>query len=106
MKLLKVLGAVSLVLGLTTTSLFADVDKGQRAFAKLLKESCGVDGTQFAGKHTQDEWQEVVDGGKFAEEITKLCPNSKPSEINEKDKQDIMEFLIHYASDSGNAPSC
>ncbi|RBQ30979.1 cytochrome C [Arcobacter sp. FW59] len=106
MKILKVLAISSLVLGFTTSSLFADVDKGQRSFVKFLKEPCGMDGTDFAAKHTQDDWENISKEGKFAEELNKLCPTAKSGDISEKDKKDIMDFLIHYASDSGNAPSC
>ena len=53
MKLVKILAASTLLLSIGTTSLVADVVKGQKAFIKFLKEPCGMDGAKFALKHTQ-----------------------------------------------------
>ena len=55
MKLLKVIMAGSLVLGVASTSLSADAVKGQKLFSKLLKGPCDMTGAKFAAKHTQDE---------------------------------------------------
>ena len=51
MKLSKILLASTLILGFASTSLVADVVKGQKAYIKFLKEPCGMDGAKFALKH-------------------------------------------------------
>lgn len=106
MKLLKILAASSLVLGLGASSAFADVAKGQKAFIKFLKEPCGMDGAKFALKHTQDEWRKIKAEGKGEEEIIKICPKVKAGDVKESLIEHIMDFSIEFASDSGNVPSC
>ncbi|MDN5043811.1 cytochrome C [Aliarcobacter butzleri] len=105
MKLLKLLVASSIALGLST-SLMADATKGQKFYIKLLKEPCGMDGAKFAVKHTQDEWKSIAESGKFEQEVIKLCPNVKAGDIKPNAQKEIIDFLIEYASDSGNVPSC
>ena len=68
MKLLKAIISGSLVLGVVATSLSADAVKGQKFFSKLLKEPCGMTGAKFAAKHTQEEWKQIKESGKFEEE--------------------------------------
>lgn len=60
-------------------------------------------GSKFAATHTQDEWEEINNAGKFEEEVKKICPksNMKPSHA-----KDIYDFAYEFASDSGNVPSC
>lgn len=106
MKLSKILLGATLVLGLTSTSLMADVVKGQKAFIKFLKEPCGMDGAKFALKHTQAEWKKIKADGKAEEEIIKICPKVKAGDVKESLLEHIMDFSIEFASDSGNVPSC
>jgi len=106
MKLLKIIVAGSLALGLATTSLSADSVKGQKLFNKLLKEPCGMTGAKFAVKHTQAEWKQIKADGKFEEAIIKICPNVKEGEIKESVMEHIFDFSVDFASDSGNVPSC
>ncbi len=106
MKLSKILLASTLILGLASTSLVADVVKGQKAYIKLLKEPCGMDGAKFALKHTQAEWKKIKADGKAEEEIIKICPNVKAGDVKENLLEHIMDFSIEFASDSGNVPSC
>ncbi|MFV7789504.1 cytochrome C [Aliarcobacter lanthieri] len=106
MKLLKILAVSSLILGLSSTSLFADSAKGQKAFIKFLKEPCGMDGAKFALKHTQEEWRKIKADGKGEAEIIKICPNVKAGDVKESLIEHIMDFSIEFAKDSGNVPSC
>ena len=106
MKLSKILLASTLILGFASTSLVADVVKGQKAYIKFLKEPCGMDGAKFALKHTQAEWKKIKADGKFEEEIIKICPNVKAGDVKESLLEHIMDFSIEFASDSGNVPSC
>lgn len=106
MKLSKILLASTLILGFASTSLVADVVKGQKAYIKFLKEPCGMDGAKFALKHTQAEWKKIKADGKAEEEIIKICPNVKAGDVKESLLEHIMDFSIEFASDSGNVPSC
>lgn len=81
-----------------------DPAKGQKLYLKKLKKRCGMNGAKFAAQHTQDEWDEIVENGKFAEEVQKICPDV--TGFDEKWTSDIYGFCYEYASDSGNVPSC
>jgi hypothetical protein len=106
MKLLKIALVSSLVLGLTSTALFADAAKGQKLYSAKLKDPCGINGAKFAAKHTQDEWKALKDGGKFKDEIIKICPNVKADDLSDSVIQNVYDFSFDFASDSGNVPSC
>ena len=106
MKLLKVIMAGSLVLGVAATSLSADAVKGQKLFSKLLKGPCDMTGAKFAAKHSQDEWKELKTSGKFEEGVIKICPNVKAGDLSESVQEHIIDFAIEFANDSGNVPAC
>ena len=106
MKLFKVILIGALSLGITVTSLSADAVKGQKLFSKLLKEPCGMTGAKFAAKHTQEEWKQIKEAGKFEAEIIKICPNVKAGDVKESALENIFDFSVEFASDSGNVPSC
>jgi len=83
--------------------------KGKKSTAKKVKNLCGFNGAKFAAKHSQDEWEEIYDEGKFAEEMGKLCPRGAKIFTSDKFKrylQDLYDFAYEYANDSGNVPSC
>jgi len=103
-KLLKLVlvGAFALSLGATVAS--ADVAKGQKLFTKKLKNVCDMTGAKMAAKHSQDEWEEINNNGKLAEEIKTICPNVK--KVKEKFLPHYYDFFYEYANDSGNVPSC
>ncbi len=94
-------GAVALTLITTVAS--ASAAKGQKIYAKKLKNDCGINGAKFAAKHTQDEWKAIGEKGMQAE-IKKICPNAKP--LKDKYLKDVYDFAEKFASDSGNVPSC
>lgn len=106
MKLLKVIISSSLVLGLAATSLSADSVKGQKLFSKLLKGPCDMNGAKFAAKHSQEEWKELKTSGKFEAEVIKICPNVKAGDLSQSVQENIIDFVIEFANDSGNVPSC
>ena len=106
MKLLKIVMAVTLVLGIASSTLSADAVKGQKLFSKLLKEPCGMTGAKFAAKHSQEEWKALKESGKFEEEMVKICPNVKAGDIKESLQEHIIDFSIEFANDSGNVPAC
>ena len=106
MKLLKIIMAGALALGIASSTLSADSVKGQKLFSKLLKEPCGMTGAKFAAKHSQNEWKEIKASGKFEAEVIKICPNVKAGILSESVQEHIIDFSIEFANDSGNVPSC
>ena len=106
MKLLKVIMAGTLALGIATSSLSADAVKGQKLYSKLLKDPCGMTGAKFAAKHSQEEWKALKESGKFEEELIKICPSVKAGDIKESLQEHIIDFSIEFANDSGNVPAC
>jgi len=103
-KFTKLALAALLGMAVMTTSASADAAKGQKIYAKKLKETCGMNGAEFAKKHTQDEWTAIIEGGKLADEIKTICGDG--ASVKEKKLGDIGDFANEFASDSGNVPSC
>ena len=106
MKLLKIIMAGTLALGIASSTLSADAVKGQKLFSKLLKDPCGMTGAKFAAKHSQEEWKALKESGKFEEELIKICPNVKAGDLSESVQEHIIDFAIEFANDSGNVPAC
>ena len=102
--LLKTLLVASMLLGLGSTFMNADVVKGKKLFQKKLKNKCGMTGAKFAATHSQDEWEEIHDSGKMKDEIMLICPNANG--IKDKYLQHFYDFSFEFANDSGNVPSC
>jgi len=69
-----------------------------------MKKPCGFSGGDMAKKHTQSELKSFQDAGKLNDELTRICPKSKP--LKAKYVPHVYDFLYNYASDSGNVPSC
>ncbi len=105
-RLATILFAALLGVSFTATAAFASPEKGQRLYQKKLKKVCGFNGAKFAAKHTQDEWEEIEEAGKFEDEIQKLCPKYKKGYLKPSQLKHIYDFAYEYASDSGNVPSC
>ena len=57
MKLLKIIMAGTLALGIASSTLSADAVKGQKLFSKLLKDPWGMTGAKFGAKHSEEEWK-------------------------------------------------
>lgn len=106
MKLLKIVMAGTLALGVASTTLSADAVKGQKLFIKKFKSACGFNGAKFAAKHSQAEWEQIMKDGKFKEEFIKICPKVKEEKIKDSWVPHIYDFSYEYANDSGNVPSC
>lgn len=103
-RILIALFAIVVVAGFSSAPVYADVNKGQKIFIKLMKKPCGFNGGEMAKKHTQEEWQTINDAGKLNEELLKECPSAKP--LSDKYVPHVYDFLHNYASDSGNVPAC
>ena len=89
-----------------STAAFASPEKGQKIYQKKLKKVCGFTGDKFAAKHTQDEWEEIKESGKFEDEVQKICPKYHKGYLSNKQLDNLFDFAYEYASDSGNVPSC
>lgn len=104
-KIVKIALGATLLLSLGTATLSADTAKGQKLYTKKLKSACGFTGAVAAGKHTQDEWDEIGTAG-MADEIKKMCPKVGDKALKSKYMQHYLDFFKEYGSDSGNVPSC
>ena len=58
------------------------------------------------GTCIEGEWEEIMENGKFEDEIIKICPKVKKGKIKPKLQKHIYDFSYEYANDSGNVPSC
>ena len=104
-------GAVVLIAAaLSVTSLSANVKKGQKYYQKKLQKTCGKNGGEFAGLHSQAEWKKSLDNSAFKTLILDACPGAKAfvddAKFEEKYQEHIYDFFFEYANDSGNVPSC
>ena len=84
---------------------------GQKYYLKFMSPSTEMKGNKFAIIHTMAEWEELFegDGEKFAAEFTEKYPDLKEffeGEIWPKVRNDIKDFCIEFAADSGKVPSC
>ena len=105
-RLLMILSAAALIVSVSATTASADVAKGQKLFSKKLKKDCDMTGAKMAGKHTQAQWEELMEAGKIGQEIMTICPNVKEEDVKDSWIQHIYDFSYEYANDSGNVPSC
>jgi len=102
-KITKLAIAALLGVAVLSTTASADAKKGQKIYLKKLKAKCGFTGAKFAHKHTQDEWENIKQAGKFGAEVTNICPKAT---LKDKYQTDVYDFSYKYAKDSGNVPSC
>jgi hypothetical protein len=110
-KLLSLLVASFLTLGLVASTASADAAKGQKLYLKFLKGKFDMNGVKFCAKYSQDEWEELFEGNAegFIKEFGAKYPKSKgflEGDKFQKIKGHIKDFAIEYANDSGNVPSC
>lgn len=103
-KIVTILFVAVISVGFISAPSFADVNKGQKIFIKLMKKPCGFNGGEMAKKHTQAEWKEINDAGQLNEELIKQCPEAQP--LKDRYVPHVYDFLYNYASDSGNVPAC
>lgn len=112
MKLLKLIFAGFVAFSLMSGVAFADPVKGQKYYLKTMSKQTGMKGDKFAALHTQAEWKKLFEnnGEGFIKEMSAKFPSLAEFFASDNFKNKIMEdlkdFCIHYASDSGNVPSC
>ena len=104
-KLLTTLGLAIFMLSATPIYTFANAKKGQKIFKKKFRKKCGFSGVRFARHHTQAEWEELWDEGKFQEEAKRICPRLKLKKIKKKWWKHVYDFSYKYAKD-GVVPKC
>ena len=84
----------------------ASYKKGQRIFKKKLRKYCRFSGVRFAKKHTQDEWEELWDDGRFKSETQRICPRLKLRKIRRSWWKHIYKFTYTYARGGEKVPDC
>lgn len=89
-----------------TVPVSADINKGQKLFKKKFRKSCKFSGVRFARYHTQDEWEEIYDSGKFPEEAKKICPRLKLDKIKNTWWPHVYDFVHEYGKGSSHVPHC
>jgi hypothetical protein len=104
-KILTILALSFFVTATMTTSVMAGAKTGQKIFKKKFRKKCGFSGVRFARNHTQAEWEEIWDEGKFKDEAKKICPRLNVNKIKEKWWKHVYDFSHKYASD-GVVPKC
>jgi hypothetical protein len=103
--------AAMLGLGLTVSTASADAAKGQKLYLKFMKGSTGLNGGEFATQQTMAEWKELCanSGAGLVDTYAAKFPDAADFLQGDRFKRfqpDICDFLIEYASDSGNVPAC
>ena len=83
----------------------AGASKGQKIFKKKFRKKCGFSGVRFARNHTQAEWEDIYNAGKFPEETKNICPRLKLDKIKASWWKEVYEFSVTYAKD-GVVPKC
>lgn len=107
---MRILAVVMMIILLGTTAM-ADASKGKRYYMKSFKQKFKMNGLDFVQLHTQAEWEMLFkDKGKgFIIEFSKKYPRAK-NYLNKpktwEKLQDVGDFAIMYASDSGKIPTC
>jgi len=84
----------------------SDLRKGQKIFKKKFRKACRFSGVRFARTHTQDEWEEIWEDGRFPEEAKRICPRLKLRKIKSSWWKPVYEFSREYAKDGSHVPHC
>ncbi len=101
-----------LILLTLSISVYANnVVKGQTYYLYLLKDPLGYNGAVFAKQHTQKEWKNLFkhDAKALKEKLVNENSALKTFVKSEKFKKItpfLKEFVIQYAKDVKNSPSC
>ena len=104
-KVIMVLALAMLTMASMPTIASAGAKKGQKIFKKKFRKKCRFSGVRFARNHTQGEWEEIYDDGKFPSEAKKICPRLKLKKIKPSWWEHVYEFSYTYAKD-GKVPKC
>jgi len=108
--MMRILTMIILMMLMGMTAM-ADVNKGKRYYMKHLKQKFQMDGLAFVQLHTQAEWERLFshDAEGFVLEFSARFPKRqaylRKASVRRK-LQDVGDFAIMYAKDSGRVPSC
>ena len=105
-KIMTILALVAFTMVSTPTVSTASLAKGQKIFKKKLRKYCRFSGVRFAKKHTQDEWEEIWDDGKFRRETKKICPRLPLRKIKRSWWKHIYQFTYEYGQGGSHVPKC
>jgi mono/diheme cytochrome c family protein len=103
---------VAIILIAGSTSLNAATYKGQKIYMDACKD-CHGGGQEFAASKKQRLWAKLMDNK--GEKLADIHLNSKKAASSwdyfkdrsySKGARHLEDFLIEYASDSGNVPAC
>jgi hypothetical protein len=88
-----------------------NADTGKRIYLKTMSAQTGLNGADFAASRTIAEWKRLFEGDAegFVKEIGEKYPSTKAylnGEAFAKHAPHLGAFMINYAKDSGNFPSC
>ncbi len=108
----KLLLASTLLGILVLPSLDAAVYKGQMEYVKKCRK-CHGEGQKLLASHTTEEWEELMNnkGKALASEHLRTDDAKASWEYFESEKfrdkaKHLRDFMMEYASDSGNVPAC
>lgn len=110
MQKLNVFAVVAAIL--MVSNMEAATYKGQKIYIESCKE-CHGGGQELAGSKTQRNWGKLLD--KKGEKLADIHLNSKKAQASwsyftdksfTKGARHLEDFLVEYASDSGNVPAC
>jgi len=75
-----------------------DVVKGKNIYKYVLKDVCEVTGYEFAAKYNQEEWEEILETGKFTETLFNEC---KPLKKFYQDSwtKDLYQFFYESSEE-------
>lgn len=104
--MIKIILTTLIMLTMSTTTLSADVTKGQKLYLKKLRSYCKMNAARMAVKHSQAQWKKINRNGKIADEIKSLCPDVPDKSLKPKYLIHYFDFFYEYANDSGKIPSC
>jgi len=96
---------------LSAAAVSADVHAGKMFYMKHMKSKVKMDGASFAKLHTAAQWQALFSGdaegfvAEFSQRYPKYAKFFHSSRFKRK-AQDLADFAIRYAADSGRTPTC
>ena len=98
--------ALMIGVGVAATVASADPIKGEKVLNRAIHDDCSLPASRVAMQHSVDEWEAIVKAGQMEAEVTKLCGRKtaiKP--FLPKYSKYVVEYLEHYANDSGAIPA-
>lgn len=113
-KYFKIFLSSLLFLSVFGTSAFADSQKGQKWYLSKIKKTINIKGNEFTALHSQAEWKDLFagDGSKFIAWAKGKYDSKEFHDFLDSDKfknkymEDVRDFCVEFAKDSGKIPSC